>query len=350
MTSVTRGVGCPRLSIIIPTRNRPHHLRAVVNQLLNEQYFTDFELIIIDQTSDPPPVQYNDPRVHYHHVPLIGPLAGINEGVVRACGEVILILNDDVVIRERDFLDEHLACYRDPKVGGVGGRIIDRVTKPNTRRIQCKVTWTGRTVENLTGHKPCKLHSVAGTNMSFRTNVFWQVGLFDTGYTGNALLGETDLATRVRAAGWTLMFAPKAELLHLAAPSGGVRCDKLTREYSRFRNTGYYVAKHRGFLGLPPFGLTFSAIAAKRAWEWRDVGALPKLWRAMGEGVLAGQKQHSRKSLPSDCGVHDAASRQPACPTGLRRFRLFCPRPSRSACFLLPVVSPLRRQRQPGDG
>jgi hypothetical protein len=42
------------------------------------------------------------------------------------------------------------------------------------------------------------------------------------------------------------MFAPKAELLHLAAASGGVRCDKLAREYSRFRNTGYYVAKHRG--------------------------------------------------------------------------------------------------------
>jgi hypothetical protein len=80
MTSVTRGVGCPRLSIIIPTRNRPYHLRAVVDQLLTEQYFTDFELIIIDQTSDPPPVQYNDPRVHYHRIPLIGPLAGINEG------------------------------------------------------------------------------------------------------------------------------------------------------------------------------------------------------------------------------------------------------------------------------
>jgi GT2 family glycosyltransferase len=308
MTSVTSGVGCPRLSIIIPTRNRPHHLRAVVNQLLNEQCFTDFELIIIDQTSDTPPVQYNDPRVHYHRVPLIGPLAGMNEGVVRTCGEIILFLNDDVYIPKRDFLAAHLACYLNPEVGGVGGRIIDRVLKPNTRRIQCKVSWTGRTVENLTGHKCCKLHSVKGTNMSFRAIVFWQVGLFDTGYTGTTLLGETDLATRVRAAGWNLIFAPKAELVHLAASSGGVRCDKLAWEYSRFRNTGYYVAKHRGFLGLLPFGLMFSAIAAKRAWQWREIGALPKLWRAMGEGVLAGQKQHRGRLGRKRCSTADASA------------------------------------------
>jgi molybdopterin-guanine dinucleotide biosynthesis protein A len=116
---------------------------------LTEQYFTDFELIIIDQTSDPPPVQYNDPRVHYHRIPLIGPLAGINEGIVRACGEIILFLNDDVVIHERDFLDEHLARYRDPKVGGVGGRIIDQTEHPQNP-MQGHMDWPNRRKPNRT--------------------------------------------------------------------------------------------------------------------------------------------------------------------------------------------------------
>ena len=285
----------PLLSVIIPTFDRADYLWATVEDLLR-QNFADFELLIIDQSPDATPVP-SDPRVHYHRVPLIGPLAGMNEGIARARGEIILILNDDVTLGGPGFLDAHLACYQNPKVGGVGGRIVDRVLRPNTHRIQCKVAWTGRTIENLTGSASRFLQSVPGANMSFRAEVFRQIGGFDTGYVGTTLLGETDFATRARKAGWALMFAPEASLLHLSASRGGVRTDPLVTECWRFRNTGYYVAKHRGFLGLLPFGLTFSAIAAKRACQWRDMGALPKLWRAMVEGVLAGQKQH-RKTPP----------------------------------------------------
>jgi GT2 family glycosyltransferase len=278
----------PRLSVIIPTYNRPDYLRATVDQLVHQD-FADFELLIIDQSPDRAPTQCSDPRVHHHYVPLIGPLAGINQGVARARGEIILILNDDVRLGGRDFLDAHLDCYRDPKVGGVGGRVVDRVLRPNTRRTQCKIDWAGRTVENLTGNVGCSLQSVGGTNMSFRAEVFRRIGEFDTGYTGTALLGETDFATRARAAGWTLMFAPRACLVHLSAPRGGVRTDPLATECSRFRNTAYYVVKHRGIVGLLPFVPAFSAIAVKRAWLWRRPESVPRLLRAMRDGVRAGQ-------------------------------------------------------------
>ena len=85
-----------RLSIIIPTFDRADYLWATVEDLLRQD-FTEFELLIIDQSPEATPVP-NDPRVHYYRVPPIGPLAGINEGIERACGEIILILNDDVTL------------------------------------------------------------------------------------------------------------------------------------------------------------------------------------------------------------------------------------------------------------
>jgi GT2 family glycosyltransferase len=278
-----------RLSIIIPTYNRADFLCATVGQLLRQD-FTEFELIIIDQTPDPPPLQHSDPRIRYYRVPVPGAPTAKNEGVLRARGEIILFLDDDVSIQQPDFLDAHLVCYGNPKVGGVGGRVIDEVNVPNTRRTRDTVTWTGRILHNLTGEFSCALESARGANMSFRAEVFREIGGFDPGYSGTAFLEETDFATRMRAAGWSLMFSPRASLVHFSAPRGGVRTDPQTTEHSRFRNTGYYVAKHRGLVGLLPVIPTFGAIALNRAWKWRNPGVLLSLARAMRDGIGAGLK------------------------------------------------------------
>lgn len=287
----------PRLSIIVPTFDRPKELRDLVYQLLHQR-FSDFEILIVDQ-SDDPIILNHDTRINHYHIPLIGPVAGTNEGISRARGEIVLILNDDVVLHdENKFLDWHLAYYISPNVGGVGGRIVDRVWNPNTRKTQCRISVGGRTVQNLTGIEPCFLHSVHGANMSFRAKLFEQVGLFDTDYNGTGLLAETDFATRVRAAGWKLIFAPEASLLHLSAPTGGVRTDLIARECSRFRNTGYYLMKHRGFLGLVPFVPTSTLISIKRTWQLRNLRAMPRLLRSMVEGIRAGQNFRKRNRTP----------------------------------------------------
>jgi GT2 family glycosyltransferase len=196
--------------------------------------------------------------------------------------------DDDISPSSRDFLAEHLACYTNPIVGGVAGRVLDRVVQPNARSTQCIISWGGRTIENLTGKTACTIRSARGANMSFRAEMFRRVGRFDPGYTGNALLEESDMATRVRAAGWRLVFNPNAELVHFSAGYGGQRSYPQAQEYFRFRNTGYYVAKHRGLIGLLPFALTFSMIAAKRAWQWRTWDKWWALMQAGWEGSIAG--------------------------------------------------------------
>jgi len=285
--------GQPRLSVVIPTLNRPDHLRATVRQVL-EQRFTDCEVLVIDQS--PPCVaqaqaarlaaEFSDPRLHYHWLEARGTPNAKNEGIARSGGEIILFLDDDVILLSPEFLDAHVARYADPAVGGVGGRVVERRIRPNARRTVSRVTRGGRTVENLLGQSPCTLESVKGANMSFRARVFAELGGFDRRYTGTALLEEADLAFRVTDAGWTLVFEPRAELLHLSIPTGGVRVGDAQRtEWFRFRSTAYYVAKNRGRIGLLPFAATFGMIAGWRAVRWRSPGALPALVRAAYEGI-----------------------------------------------------------------
>ena len=83
-----------------------------------------------------------------------------------------------------------------------------------------------------------------GLKHGFRMAVVREIGGFDR---RTNLLEETDFSTRLRKAGWRILFEPKAELLHLSTPAGGVRdATPLNTERQRFRSTAYYVLKHRG--------------------------------------------------------------------------------------------------------
>jgi GT2 family glycosyltransferase len=110
-------------------------------------------------------------------------------------------------------------------------------------------------------------------------------------YTGTALLEDTDFSERIRADGWTLLFEPAAELVHLSALQGGVRVeDALRTEYWRFRNCTYWMLKHRGPKHLPRLAATYLGIAIKRSAEWKEPTAVLKLTKALCDGVFAWRK------------------------------------------------------------
>jgi len=283
------------LSIIIATLNRGKLLLATVEQVL-KQRFQNYEVWIVDQSDETVAAEIkeslaaclSDPRVHYLHLSRKGLPNARNEGLVRAAGRVVLFLDDDVLLLDDTFLDAHLEAYIDPDVGGVTGRVIERTNRNNARTTTNRITFGGRTVSNLTGTEPVRLHSLKGLNMSFRKEVFDHVGGFDRNYVGTALLEEADLSTRVARDGWALLFVPGAEVVHLSALNGGVRLESaMASEASHFRSTAYFVSKHRGRLGLLPFGFTFGLIAIVRATRWRRPSALLALARAASDGRRA---------------------------------------------------------------
>jgi glycosyltransferase involved in cell wall biosynthesis len=284
----------PTLSIIIPTLNRSRFLFATVEQVLAQSY-NDFELWIIDQ-SDRTDTESNvdhfqqvtDPRLSYAHLSHKNLPNARNEGVKQCGGKIILFLDDDVILLTDDFLEAHVRAYDDPKVGGVTGRSVERLVRTNSRRTACHVSWSGRTIFNLLGTERQPIGSCKGSNMSFRASVFHQVGGFDC---QTELLEDTDFSVRVAAAGWILLFEPKAELVHLSAPQGGVRAtDKIATECRRFRSTAYYVLKHRGVAGFVPFSFIFGLIAVVRVFRFRSLLVLPLLVRATMDGIARWSK------------------------------------------------------------
>lgn len=285
----------PELAIIIPTLNRGKLFHDTVRQLL-DQRFQDWELWCVDQ-SDPAQRAENeaflatihDPRVKYVHITTKSLPNARNEGIVRLSPcNVVLFLDDDVILLDPGFLDAHLAPYAEARIGGVSGRIVERSVRPNVDYVACHLSPGGRTLANMWGTEPCELLGLKGANMSYRMEAIRQVGGFDRQYTGTALLEDTDYSHRVRAAGWTLWYNPAAELIHLSAPTGGVRVEDAARaEYWRFRSTAYWVLKNRGPAAFPAFLSTFGAIAASRAVRWRSPQAAGKLLEGIKAGVDA---------------------------------------------------------------
>ncbi len=282
----------PELSVIIPTLDRGRLFHDTVRQVL-AQRCDDFDLWLIDQSSPAQRAanealigQLADPRVHYLHLDVKGLPNARNEGLARAEGRIVLFLDDDVILLDEGFLDAHVRAYGDPAVGGVTGRIVERSVRPNAKDTAAHISAGGRTITNMWGTTRRAIESCKGANMSYRRAAVDQVGGFDRRYTGTALLEDTDFSYRIRAAGWTLLYDPACELVHLSAPSGGVRVeDALRGETWRFRNTAYFVLKHRGPRHFPRFLATFGAIAAARAARWRDPSAARTLAAAIRAGV-----------------------------------------------------------------
>ena len=283
------------VTIIIPTYNRAAILQMTLDQL-RRQAFCDYELWVIDQ-SDAEDAEINarhvrdleDPRIHYLYLDRKGLPNARNEGLARARGEIALFIDDDVILLSEDFIGAHLRAYEDSTVGGVVGRHVERSLHMNSRRTACHVSWGGRTIFNLFGTERVRVGSCKGSNMSFRMVAVRKVGGFDR---RTRLLEETDFSTRVRAAGWQLVFEPKAELVHLSAPGGGVReRDRLQTECRRFESTAYYILKHRGLLGVPSFVVTFTTIAVIRALRFRSLLTIQTLCCAMLRGFAEARKE-----------------------------------------------------------
>lgn len=104
----------PRISVIVATYNRQERLSRCLDALL-AQTFRDFEVIVVDDGSDPP-VQSSiatthaaSPTINVLRTPTNGgPARARNLGVAQAKGEFIAFIDDDVVADPR-LLERHLS-------------------------------------------------------------------------------------------------------------------------------------------------------------------------------------------------------------------------------------------------
>jgi len=134
----------PKISIITTTYNRPVLLQRAIDSVLC-QTFTDFELLIIDDHSDSPPI-FKLPDGEDRIIGIRMPYntkrdaKGKNVGIMAARSKIICYLDDDNV-----YLPNHLEvlyeAIKDNKADVVYGDRIYKSTIPNEKRFMGRMSY-----------------------------------------------------------------------------------------------------------------------------------------------------------------------------------------------------------------
>lgn len=252
----------PLVSVIIVTRNRPEMICRCLEHL-SQQTYELFETIVVDGSSDQQTErlvrQY--PSVQYIYLP-----GGKNKmtfarnlGIRAAQGEIITFIDDDSLV-QAGWLENLVNSYTAENVGGVGGRVIDEheiaAQHQSSGLSVGKVFPDGQVTDDFAAElpQPIEVDRLRGCNMSFRKEVFDQVGLFDNHYdfTANSTFEEVDFCARVRKYGYKLLFNSAATVEHLSAR----REDGLPRNvtdsrmmFAYYHNRTYFVLVNFGWWG-----------------------------------------------------------------------------------------------------
>ena len=226
-----------RASVIIPTRDRADSLRRLLESLKSLECpgSVGVEILIVnngsvDNTKELLHVEGGKTRVFSLRIleeKRRGKANALNLGLTEAHGEILVILDDDVVA-ERNCLAQHLAAYQSTDFDAVQGKILpgqdpageaadfDRIREYNIPYIDY-------------GEEIREIRGLTGTNMSFKRAVFEKVGFFDTrlGPGAAGFSEDTEYSIRIRKAGFKIGYTTHAVVYHELNPN------RYGREYNR---------------------------------------------------------------------------------------------------------------------
>lgn len=233
----------PRVSIIIPTRNRVDLLRPCVDSILKKTRYPGYELLIVDNGSDDSAtLAYidqlrSDPRVKILRDD--GPFnysAINNRAATQAAGTILAFVNNDIEPISPDWLDELTSLALRPGTGAVGALLY----YPNDRVQHAGVVLgiagpgldkgiAGHAFKDLArGHGGSmnrlrlvqNYSAVTGACLVIRREIFTQIGGFDEAHLPVSF-NDVDLCLRVLRAGYRNVWTPFAELYHHESASRG---------------------------------------------------------------------------------------------------------------------------------
>jgi glycosyltransferase involved in cell wall biosynthesis len=242
----------PRISVIVPTHNRASSLRHTIASLQQQSLSSDdYEIIVVDNASTDDTrivveeANHNGPKeVRYVYEGRLG-LHNARHAGARAAQAAILAFTDDDAICERDWLEQLLACYNDPLVGCAGGKILPKWEAPPPAWI---LRYPGALALLDRGDEVKELRwpeDIYGVNFSIRREVLFDIGGFNPDSFGNIWLGdgETGLLRKVYAAGWKVIYNPKAVVWHII-PQTRLNLDYMKRRFANLGAQAAYATYH----------------------------------------------------------------------------------------------------------
>ena len=229
----------PKVSIIVPTRNRLDLLAPCVESLIKKTAWPDWELLIVDNDSDDPVVlAYFDKlrellpeRVNIISVPGDFDFSAMNNRASRqARGDYLLLLNNDTECLHEKWLDAMMSYAQRPDVGIVGARLLF----PENLRLQHAGMILGAGGGGTAGHvfllQPHDIpgymnralaaqeySAVTGACLLIRASIYHQVTGLDPLF--KIQHQDVDLCLKVVELGYRVIWTPFATLIHRSSAS-----------------------------------------------------------------------------------------------------------------------------------
>jgi GT2 family glycosyltransferase len=238
----------PGVTVIIPTRDRLELLRDCMDGLLNRTDYPDLHVLVVDNDSrEPATLAYLEQVQTDHRVRVLtapGPFnySALNNRAVReAETPLVLLLNNDIVVREPLWLREMVSHAVRPDVGVVGAKLLYA-----DERVQHAGVILG--IGGVAGHShkyaardlpgyfgrlvlPHRVSAVTGACLLTSRDLFLELGGLDEVDLAVAF-NDVDFCLRVRESGRAVVYTPYAELYHLESASRGL--EESPQQIARF--------------------------------------------------------------------------------------------------------------------
>ncbi|WP_338281618.1 glycosyltransferase family 2 protein [Corallococcus caeni] len=221
--------GTPKVSIIVPFKDRPDLLKTLTDTLLERTTYPHFELVLVSNNSVRPETfalldTLNDPRVVKRTWDFPFNYPAINNWAAgQATGELLLFLNNDMEVVDPGWLTELVSQAQRPEVGAVGAKLL--FPEGTVQHAGIVVGMTG-----MAGHPFWRLPdgpivtpfghtewvrnwlSVTSACVMIRRPLFDALGGFDERF---LLCGsDVDLGLRLHARGLRVVCTPFARVVH----------------------------------------------------------------------------------------------------------------------------------------
>ena len=242
----------PLISIVIPNKDHMEDLSRCVESIRSKSSYENYEIIIVENHSETKEISdYYKALSHNANIRVVKyeDEGGFNYskicnfGVSFARGEYVLLLNNDMKIITREWMEELLMYAQRPDVGAVGCKLY---YADNT--IQHAGIVIGLGAHRAAGHthyKDAKEHlgymgrlcyaqdvtAVTGACLLVSRARYDQVGGLDESF--SVSLNDVDFCLKLRKAGYLNVFTPFAELFHYESKTRGMEEGEKLR---RFQN------------------------------------------------------------------------------------------------------------------
>ena len=231
-----RVVGKPLVSIIIPNKDNAEVLRTCLSSILDKSTYNNFEIIIVENNSTEASTfdyyenaQKRDPRIKiatWKHEFNFSKL--MNFGAQHARGEFLLLLNNDTEVISPSWIESMLGICQEPSVGAVGAKLYYRDETIQHAGVYVQGTGAGHLNSSLDRNEKGYYHTASSTRevsavtaacVLTKREAFDEAGGFSEEFA--VAFNDVDFCLKLRANGYSIVFAPEAELYHYESLSRG---------------------------------------------------------------------------------------------------------------------------------